>query len=344
MNGIYSLLNEVETDINQYDRADLNDIEIQKLKKNMRGRAGNRHKSRIAASAACAAVAILLIGNTVFAEELQIAVKSIGWQIQNFLGTESNLQDYVTVLNTSRVDKGFTVTLNEVILDDKELIVSSTIKSEKPIGETGLMADVSVYVNGKSIMGSAAGGSRNLNSHTMEEVIGYDLEDIDTSKNLDFEIEYNRIRRNQTDVKGNWDFKFTADGKALASDTLHLPLNISYRLPNEAVIKLTEYTSNNLGEKIYFEISSDPKTKALQYDMELMGTDNLGNKIDFYMSSANGVEGTGCFKIDESVNKSATSLTLRPYAVKFPEKSGRLSNDFKPVGDEFTIDLTDRTE
>jgi hypothetical protein len=33
-------------------------------------------------------------------------------------------------------------------------------------------------------------------------------------------------------------------------------------------------------------------------------------------------------------------LTLTPYAVRFPEKSGKLSNDFQKAGDEFTIKLT----
>jgi len=33
------------------------------------------------------------------------------------------------------------------------------------------------------------------------------------------------------------------------------------------------------------------------------------------------------------------SISLTPYAVKFPEESGRMNNDFKQAGEEFTIYL-----
>jgi len=41
----------------------------------------------------------------------------------------------------------------------------------------------------------------------------------------------------------------------------------------------------------------------------------------------------------ENVSAEAESLTLTLYAVKFPEQSGKLSNDFQQVGESFTIEL-----
>ena len=35
-------------------------------------------------------------------------------------------------------------------------------------------------------------------------------------------------------------------------------------------------------------------------------------------------------------------MTLTPYAVKFPEESGRMNNDFKQAGEEFTIYLNNQ--
>ena len=40
-----------------------------------------------------------------------------------------------------------------------------------------------------------------------------------------------------------------------------------------------------------------------------------------------------------NLSDEATELQLTPYAVKFPEQSGRLSNDFKQAGDEFVINI-----
>lgn len=74
--------------------------------------------------------------------------------------------------------------------------------------------------------------------------------------------------------------------------------------------------------------------------MVLKGYDDLGNKVDFCLSREN--DGTGIFKlttIDGNLNENAKVLSLTPYAVKFPDQNGQLSNDFKKVGEEFTIDL-----
>ena len=343
MSQIYSLLNDVKTDIDLYARDELTDIEMQKMKNSMKSRQKNRSgRRRVMATVACAAIAVLLIGNTAFADEIQVAAKSIAWQIGNFLGIDKDLQDYVTVLNTSKTDKGYTITLNEVILDDNELIVSSTIKSEEPINDLSFMTDEEISVNGKSASVSSGGGSRQIDEHTIESVINYKLKNVDANQKLDIEINYNQIGREEDGVKGNWNFRFLADGSALAIDTLHFPLDASFALPNEEKIQLFEYTSNNLGEKIKFTILKAPKKNSADYDMQLEGEDDLGNKVNFSLRYMNS-EG-GCFKPSDPINENANRITLRPYAVKFPETSGRLSNDFKPVGDEFTIDLRNTTE
>ncbi|MCY6484893.1 DUF5643 domain-containing protein [Clostridium aestuarii] len=111
----------------------------------------------------------------------------------------------------------------------------------------------------------------------------------------------------------------------------------TFTLENGQNIILGKYTSNNLGQKIYYTKAP----KGTDYDMVLRGHDDLENKIEFYSSRE--TANTGLFQltnIDGNLNENAKTLFLTPYAVKFPEKSGRLSNDFKKVGEEFTIDLS----
>ena len=339
MSQIYSLLNDIQTDPDSYDREDLTGIESERMRRTIRSKYKKKGHRSVFAGTACAAIAVLIIGNTAFADEVHAAAKSIEWQIGNFLGIDKELQDYVTVLNTSQTDKGYTITLNEVILDENELIVSSTIKSEKPIDDRNFMTFADVYVNGRNASGSAGGAEKRLDDYTMESVIKYGLENVDTDGKLDFEIHYNQMGLEENAVMCNLVFRFTTDGSALAIDTRHVPMDVSYVLPNGTTIKLTEFTSNNLDEKIYFEIPDISKMNGVEYDMQLEGKDDLGNKVEFYMSSMNGEKGTGCFNSSDPINENAKSIKLKPYAVKFPETSGRLSNDFKPVGDEFTIEL-----
>ena len=341
MKQIYSLLNDVNTSMEHYERAELTDIENAELKKAVRRithKRGRGHKA--IAGVACAALLIGAIGCVSFHGEVYAAAKSIAWQIGSFMGIDKNLQNYTEVLNTSQTEKGYTITLNEVILDENELIVSSTIKSEKKIAEPGLNAAGEVYINGKRSSRAAGGGSKMLDNYTEESVITYQLEGIETGSKLDIEILYNQIGMEKDAVKGNWRFQFTADGTALAADTIHVGLNQCFNLPNGAIVSLDEYTSNNLGQKIYFTVSGVTSMKCAEYDLQLSGQDDQGKNVEFDMRSMNGDEGKGIFEASgEGVSETAKKLTLIPSAVKFPEKSGRLSNDFSPVGEKFVIEL-----
>ena len=40
------------------------------------------------------------------------------------------------------------------------------------------------------------------------------------------------------------------------------------------------------------------------------------------------------------VSDQASSLTLTPYAAKMPEDSGKMSSDYEPVGETFTIPIS----
>ncbi len=58
----------------------------------------------------------------------------------------------------------------------------------------------------------------------------------------------------------------------------------------------------------------------------------------FYLSSAD--KENLVFKysnLNKDLAEEITSINLTPYAVKFPEENGRLNNDWKQVGEEFTI-------
>lgn len=411
MNQIYSMLNDLKTDPDSYEREELSEVDQKRILRDLKasGRLGSGctqpesgkissrlqqsgtgqmgsllHQSgtgkasrssflkfgtgRLASAAVCGFIAAIMIGGIAYADEIQFAAKSVSWQIASYLGIEKEVDDYVTVVNTSQSSKGYAITLNEVILNNDELIVSSTIQSDQKIDES-LSAYADVYINGKRASDSAGGSSRQLNDYTMESVISYKLtpsilsagtrtgaviesgtgvpsrtgiqsetRKLETdAESLDFEIQFDQIYNGEKKIKGSWDFRFKASGSALAADTLHIPLNASFKLPSGELIQLTEFTSNSIGSKIYFESVEPSKGKGRSYDMNLEGTDQVGNEVIYYMSYRN--KDSGAFKLSEPLSDSVEVLTLQPYAVAFPEKSGRLSNDFKPAGESFEIRL-----
>lgn len=255
------------------------------------------------------------------------------------LGIEKELQDYTTVVHQAVTKQGITVQLNEVILDKDELLISTTSTSDEKLEYGNLTMSTNVYVNGKKISTGATGSSKSIDDYTVEDITTSDLEVKALKGDLDVKIVFETAYLNEQTKKGPWVFEFKTNGDELAASTKEIRLNNIFMLENGQEIILEKYTSNDLGQKIYFS----KETKGTTYDMVLRGQDDLGNAIEFYASKQSATEGVfklSASNISGSIKQNSRLLTLTPYAVKFPEKSGRLSNDFQKVGDAFTIELS----
>ena len=74
-------------------------------------------------SKAAAACVIVTLGSVIFSNpHIQAAIKNITLSIGETLGFPKGIESYTEVLNTSKEDKGITVTLKEVVLDNGVLL------------------------------------------------------------------------------------------------------------------------------------------------------------------------------------------------------------------------------
>lgn len=335
--NIYDILNNSDINLKDYKKEEFNDIEKGKMKKNFRNsikKKKNCKKSKIAATVAIGLIVGLFGTNP--GNQVLASINIIGSDIASRLGIENDLEEYKTVVDKSVTNKGITMQLNEVVLDGNELIVSSTLKSnDKKIDVLGMIASGKVYINGKSVGLAAGGGSKKIDDYTVEQVMTHTLDGSKSSGDLDVKILYTDVRSGDSTIKGTWKFEFKTNGDELVLDTQIIEMDNKFILDNgEVTIK--KYTSNSVGQKIYYSKTS----KGNAYDIKLVGTDDLGNKVEFY--SRNSSEDKGMltrYDLDGPLSTEAKSLTLTPYAVEFPKESGRMSDDFKQVGESFTIEL-----
>jgi len=128
-------------------------------------------------------------------------------------------------VNSSVSKKEFTVTLNEVVLDNDDLIASTTIKSEDKL-EQGYVNDLpQIYINGKSIEIGAGGSSKSIGDYTVQSVMSHHLDgNFETNEDIDVKIEYfhlGYLKNNKEETKrGPWVFEFKTDGYELLKDTV----------------------------------------------------------------------------------------------------------------------------
>lgn len=333
---IYSILNETKTDLAGYEPQIMQEEEINQI---MTKLTGNKKKSKMRkfiAAAACAMVVVTAAGATVFSDQVYAGWKAISYDIAGFLGIQKDLEPYTTVVEQSLSKGGITVTLNEVILDKDELIVAFTEVHEERLQEYSPGLSGQIYLNGRNEFTGASGGSEVLDEHTIYQVMHYDLADLDADQEWDIEIVFSE---SESEGTLKWEFAFHTNRAELAVNTRTIALDYQFTLPEGEIIRLTEFTTNDIGQKIYYTKS---KNMNQRYDIQLRGEDNLGNPIEFLLSRGN-KEG-GRLNLDTyggMIGAEATSLTLTPYAVKLPEGSGQLSNDFQPVGESFTFDITE---
>ncbi|MBZ9606321.1 DUF4179 domain-containing protein [Clostridium estertheticum] len=337
-NDIYAVLNEADINLDDYKKENFNDIEKKNIKDNFRKSINKKkfYNRKIVAAVAVVALTVGILGSNVPVAGLSTFSSNIG----AFLGIQENLDEYNTVVNKTITDNGVTVKLNEVILDGDELNVSYNISSNKKLEKNQSWFCLNdIYVNGKSVNGGAGGGAFNVDDYTTQTVMAYDLGKVDVSGDLNIKISSHTMNLNDKETKGSWDFNFKTNGDQLKINTKEILLNKKFSLPNGEEYTLKKYTSNAVGQKIYASISNF--TAKSTYAVDLKGIDDLGNKVTFYASHSD-KEGA-LFKIeniDGNLNKNAKTLTLTPYAAKYPDKSGRMDGESKQVGDKFTIDLS----
>lgn len=339
-NDIYTMLNDANINLEQYEKEEFTDIEKKNIQAQFRKSINKKKHYKRNIAVAVAAALVLTIGILGSNAEVYATRVSniIGSDLASALGIQKNLDEYKTVVNKTVTDNGISIKLNEVILDGNELKVCYDVSSNEKLkdGRSWMPFNV-VYVNGEKASTGSDGTAKNIDDYTTEEVMTYHLEKVNLSGDLNIKILCKAIRLDDKEKKGTWSFEFKTNGNQLRIDTKEMVLNNKFILENGKEYTLSKYKDNALGKKIYASTSTaNLKTKAA-YDIELRGIDDLGNKVSFYMNYD--IKNEALFKTGK-INENAKTLTLTPYAAKYPEKSGRMDGEFKQVGDKFTIDLT----
>lgn len=345
--NIYKLLNEVEMELNDYESESVSKLEIKKIQKYVQ-----KHEMKIGSRNKIAAVAALLCLATgvLFSNEVYAFVSQIGYKI-SYIWDLNNVDKYVNVVNTSQQDNGYTITLNEVILDHDELIICQTVRGDERLPRI-MTADGTLKIDGKRIDEGGGGGGKPIDEYTYEEIFYHRISDSYIGMNDSHEIQYSISEitvftdSGMEKVKGNWSFRFTVTGEELKKDTVNVDMDDTVAISDKHSIVFEQYSANMVNQKIYFHCADN--YEDFDYDMELRGYDDLGNQVVFYMSSFR--DNKGVFEVETSVNgcinEEAKRLVLSLYIVEMPVESGNsvyeegvYETEASKAGQEITINI-----
>ncbi|GLC30199.1 DUF4179 domain-containing protein [Clostridium omnivorum] len=331
MKDVYELLNDVDVDLSQYEEVELNDMEKKRIKKrlhqNLKAVIIPKVSKVIAAVLCVLVVAGFTLAKTAptFAEGIPV----VGKIIKHITGYDyAEFDKYTSVINKDVVKSEVTATLNEVMLDENQLRIASTFKSDDKFkGNSVLVRFPEIYINGKHL--NVGGGSTGqfLDSNTYLNVDTLDIHNVKVPDNISMKVVYNEVQfldekgNENKKITGPWAFEFNVSKSEIEKNTKVIKLNNSVATSdikmNLKELRITPLTTNLTyklkGDKSANFIIKDDKGNELIEEGSGYGTDGLigGVKGEY--------EGYSSFS---AVSKEAKKLYIIPYYNYLDKKNG----------------------
>ena len=268
-------------------------------------------------SKAAAACVIVTLGSVIFSNpHIQAAIKNITLSIGETLGFPKGIESYTEVLNTSKEDKGITVTLKEVVLDNGVLLTkvhaektSSGQKGTDDVQDDWTFANTQLdidyqktTINGQKIEEYESGhylpysDEDLLNTGLDENVYDAVLEsrfslDGDLGENPEVHLVLGAYQNENLgeDYFAEFEFDFSIPHAELMKQTVHKKLEDVSVKTEEGTVKLTDFSMNKLQSIITAEIPEELAEKLYNnYEMILVGTDSKGNQVQYELSNESG--------------------------------------------------------
>lgn len=148
--------------------------------------------------------------------------------LNNKHGTKGDYAKHSEIINKSVSNNGITITINEVIADDSKLVISYTLKTNKKIKDLEVFSiNQFLKINGKTFSSSGTSMGQDIDDYTY---IG--SEEIHTSIPEDKKFNVDLNITEISDIKGKWDFSFSASKEEMFRESTVFKPNQKLDLPD----------------------------------------------------------------------------------------------------------------
>lgn len=370
---ILELLNYINIDKDEEENLDLNmdDLIKKRLKKNLlkqvKGkRAKKNFKHKVVAASLIIAAALISVNIPAFAKNIS-EFKSV---IQALIGygvpKEGEYEKYSNSINKSVTDKGITLTINEVVCDDTELMIAYTIKTKDDIKKivkerkdsSSMPFSLFPYIkiNGKQAGSSSGSDEKYLDGHTYINSESMDIENMNLKNSFNVDLNVKNIYG----VIGNWNLKFSVSKDEISKHTKVFKPNIKVKFP-DALVNVEKVSFTPINTTISFvgkynkEEYKDIEKREKAFNVEMtMGSmlyyswfilDDEGNEIAFKGHLGSDVENSPSkdFTCElKFVNSSRIPkyLTVIPYRDIFSKDNSPIQETYKNIDGVYPIELS----
>ena len=277
---------------------------------------------------------LIMVGCTLrYQEDVKAALQRVTSWIGQALGIKNGDTDsYTNVVGKSISRDGITITLNEIVMDSKNLWIAYSDSEDSDADMKDAVEDKLLYtevcINGQKIQQGL--GQRTVNAFSENPITVEDFtigEEVNTegTVNIEFKVwpiamddadTWENVQKIQADTEP-YTFKLATSKEELEKNTVDLNLNQNIKMDSN-VLNLTEFRWNPFESTIYGMYHG---TVYIDSDYYLLGTDDQGNKICYQETGRNGQETMfrqtiGLYPGYEEISPEANTITLQLYEVK----------------------------
>ncbi|WP_243524785.1 DUF4179 domain-containing protein [Bacillus pseudomycoides] len=329
MKDPYEMLNEVVVDENEYTEVQLSDIENKRIKKRISKKLKKKRSHTKRNIAIVTSAAVLFFITMTFDMRGMIAdIPLIGSNMEDYVNSgREPLKEYKTTIGQTVYDNGVEVRLDEVLIDEGQIIVNSTFKSNRA-DLKDMFPSPNIYINGKALNGSGGGNQKKVNDYTYTFFSAIDLKDenmreMNVEGELDIQVVYRDITlmSHKSSVKGEWGFSFKASGDKLKAETKTIPIQKHFTLENGQKIEVEDLKISPVSTKLNYKM-----LKGNKLDVTFSAKDQNGNELKFVSGHTLLEDSYWRFeKLDDSV----TQITFTPTVTSGEE--GEKKTDYRKV-------------
>lgn len=278
MKDIFNTFNRVEIDLKEYDNTSLSNNEIEKIKNRVSQKLNKKKRFNYKGLVAAIGVSIVVI--SIFNNDIVSAhIGKFSDSFKEFfnISESKDYTDYTTAIGETVIDNNISVMLEEVIIDNNQLIISSIVdySNVKDINNDRIFDGVEDYtvfqninLNGKEYRDNHSIVSQ-IHENKAKYITFINIDNVVSNAFLNCIISYEfyPIDSEQSDamnsylgkkVEGSWDFRINMNSSNI-SDTvkkISISENNQLEFKNGDLLTINEVVRSDISIKVYYDLET----------------------------------------------------------------------------------------
>lgn len=316
--SIYKELNDIQLDITEFEDTSLTKLEEEQWEKRVKNKLRKNKKTKKWFGVAVAFM--LIVSITVPLGKTSLAnTPFIAGVIEKYIDKQQPLDysSYKTAIGKTAENKYGKLTLNEVLVDDNKLLISSTFEPAKSVKfdyQTYLIPQV--QINGRDFSNIKDAQSIEVNDSMFTIYGGVELSEMPQTDDLQIEITYNTFNRD-TVIGQPWIFDIEVSQAQLMKEKRTFDLNETIALYDGNKLTVNKVVSTPISTTIYYDV-----TQSANEDIYFKIESESGKTYIFNEVFASNKEGDISFSRFDGINVSVGKYSLVPYSGKANEVIG----------------------